>query len=185
MGLEKVVEEILKRGEDKRKEIISTGEKERDDQIRAAQKRIEESRMKADARTKSAIAQMEQQELSSAELESKREILESEKQVMEELKEQVLEELEKYPEDRKRKLYSKLIDNAKKELGPCGVYANRKDSALLKLPSGMTYAGQIETRGGLVFESKDGTVRLDYRFESMIDDVWNEKMRDIYKKLFG
>ncbi len=185
MGLNKVIEDILKRGEEKRKEIIRIGEKERDDQIQAAQKRIAEDSRKAGERTRTTLSQMEQQELSSAELESKREVLEEERQVMDELKEQVLAELAKYPPDKRRKLYAKLAENAKKELGPCSVYSNRNDSGLLKLPSGIDFEGVIECRGGLVFETKDRTVRLDFRFESMIEDVWSAKMREIYMKLFG
>src|SRR5512137_1140793 len=100
MGLNKVIEDILKRGEEKRKEIIRTGEKERDAQIQAALKRIEEDSRKADERARATLNQMEQQELSSAELESKRGVLEEERQVMDELKEQVLAELAKYPPEK-------------------------------------------------------------------------------------
>jgi len=36
-----------------------------------------------------------------------------------------------------------------------------------------------------VFESKDRAVRLDFRFETMLDDVWNKRMQEIFGKLFG
>lgn len=185
MGLDKVVGDILRRGEERSRDIVRTGEKERDEIIAAAQRKIEADRGKAGERTKAAIAQMEQQELSSAELESKREVLEAEKLAMDELREQVLQELGEYPQDKRARLYAKLVVKAKAELGPCSVFSNRSDSGLLKLPAGVTSGGTIECRGGLVFESKDGAVRLDYRFESIIDEVWNAKMREIYGKLFG
>ncbi len=185
MGLEQVVQEILKRGENKRAEIISKGEKERDEQIEVAKKSIEENTRKANERTKGMIEQMQQQELSSAELESKRALLEAEKQVMEELREKVLEDLADYPSEKRKRMYSKLVNNARKELGECVVYGRKSDLSLLRLPAGMTSGDPIETSGGLIFESKDKTVRLDYRFESILEDVWSRKIREIYTELFG
>ena len=185
MGLEKVIQDILQRGDAKKQEIVSLGENERDVQIKAAEKKAREERVKGSARVEAALSQMEQQELSSAELEAKRVLLEAERKVMEELKEQVLDELSRYPADRRKKLYAKLVNNAKKELVRGFVYSNKADKPLLQLPPGMTYGGVVEGKGGLVFESEDKTVRLDYRFESILDDLWNAKMREIYMKLFG
>jgi V/A-type H+-transporting ATPase subunit E len=184
MSLNKVVEEILRRGEERKQEVIQHGEKERDEQIQQVEKKIVEERLKAEKRTVSMIAQMEQQELSSAELESKKALLATQRQVMEDLKEQVLHELEGYPADKRKKLYSKLVLKARKDLGECFVYSNKDDKLLLQLPPGMANAGAIECRGGLVFESKDKSFRLDYRFESMLDDVWNKDIQEIYSKLF-
>ena len=185
MGLNKVVEDILRRGEEKKREIVSLGEKERDEQVKQAEKRIVEDRQKFEKKTEAAIAQMEQQELSSAELESKKVMLAAQRQTMEDLKEQVLEALQSYPAEKKKKLYAKLASRAKKELGTCYVYSNKSDKAVLQLPTGVTDAGIIDCRGGLVFESKDRNYRLDYRFESMLDEVWNKEMQQIYAKLFG
>jgi V/A-type H+-transporting ATPase subunit E len=185
MSLNKVVEDILRRGEEKKREIIRLGEQERDEQLKQADKRIEEDRLKTEKRSEASILQMEQQELSSAELESKKAMLAAQRETIDDLKEQVLSALAHYPADKKKKLYSKLISKAKKELGQCYVYSNKEDKAVLQLPTGMTDAGVINCHGGLVFESKDRSYRLDYRFESMLDEVWNKEMRDIYAKLFG
>ncbi len=185
MGLEKVVDDILKRGQAKRESIIKTGESERDSQIAHAKKEIEEDRTRAEAKTKTMIAQMEQQDLSAAELESKRALLEAQRQVMDDLRAKVLEELSSMPADKKKKIYSKLVAKARKELEECYVYSNDKDKALLQLPSGMSRAGTIEASGGLVFESRDRRVRLDFRFETILEDMWNEKMKEIYSRLFG
>ncbi len=185
MGLERVIDDILKRGEAKSREIVKTGETERDNQIAHARKEIEENRIKAQARTKTLIAQMEQQELSAAELQSKRALLEAQRKAMDDLRAQVLEELSQLPADKRKKIYSKLISKARKELNDCFVYSSDKDKTILQLPSGMSRSGSIETTGGLIFESKDRNVRLDFRFETILEDMWNEKMKDIYTKLFG
>jgi vacuolar-type H+-ATPase subunit E/Vma4 len=43
--------------------------------------------------------------------------------------------------------------------------------------------GEIDCIGGLVFESKDRSIRLDFRFESLLEEIWNKKLQEIYGKL--
>lgn len=183
MSLNKVVDDILHKGEEKKREIVRLGEKERDEQVLQAEKRIEENRAKEEKRTGSLITQMEQQELSSAELESKKILLAAQRRALEELKEQALAELAKYPADKRKKLYSKLVAKAKKDLGECYVYSSKDDKALLQLPAGMAGGGVIDCIGGLVFESKDRSIRLDFRFESLLEEIWNKKLQEIFGKL--
>ena len=183
--MNKVVEDILRKGEERRRETISQGEKERDEQVLLANKKIEENRTKAEKRSEASIAQLDQQEISSAELEMQRMLLSAQRKVMEELREQVLSELARYPVDKRKRMYAKLAMKAKKELGECYIYSNKDDKALLQLPPGVTIGGVLECIGGLVFESEDRSVRLDFRFESMLDEVWSKKMKEIHSKLFG
>jgi len=185
MGLEKVIEDILRKGEEQRSEIIRQGERERDEQVSLAGKQMDENRRKAELRSKAQVAQMEQQELSSAELESKKAMLSAQRQIMEDLRTHTLSDLASYPDAKRKALYSKLASKARKELGDCYVYSNERDKPFAQFPSGVTYAGTIDCVGGLVFESKDRTVRLDYRFESILEEVWNKRMQEIYSRLFG
>jgi V/A-type H+-transporting ATPase subunit E len=183
MSLNKVVEDILRKGEENKQDVVRLGEKERDEQILQAEKRIEENRLKEEKKTKSLVAQMEQQELSSAELESKKILLAAQRRAMEELKEQVLAELARYPVEKRKKLYSMLAAKAKKDLGECYVYSSKDDKALLQLTGGMVSGGVVDCIGGLIFESKDRSVRLDFRFESLLEEIWNKKLQEIYGKL--
>jgi V/A-type H+-transporting ATPase subunit E len=183
MSMNKVVEDILHKGEENQREIVRLGEKERDEQVLQAEKRIEESRLKEEKKTRSLVAQMEQQELSSAELESKKILLAAQRRAMEELKGQALAELAEYPADKRKKLYLKLMAKAKKDLGDCYVYSSKDDKAILQPPAGMTSGGVVDCIGGLVFESRDRSVRLDFRFESLLDEIWNKNLQEIYGKL--
>jgi V/A-type H+-transporting ATPase subunit E len=185
MSLEKLVEDILRKGEEQAQEIIRQGEAERDEQIRSAESEIGLSREKTLKKAAAQIAQLEQHELSSAELESRKILLGAQREVLEDLKERSLAELAAYPPEKKQALYAKLFAKAKKTLGDCYVYSNKADGASLRPPAGISSAGVIECTGGLVFESKDRSVRLDYRFETMLEEVWGQKMNEIYTQLFG
>ena len=185
MSLEKLVEDILQKGRERAAEIVREGEAERDEQVAIAQSRMAEDRTKAEKKAEARIALMEQHELSGAELSARKTLLAAQREVLEDLKEQVLSELTHYPSDKKSALYSKLFAKAEAELGDCYVYSSRADEPTLKLPPGMERGGTMECAGGLVFESKDRSVRLDYRFETMLESVWDERMKEIYEQLFG
>ena len=38
---------------------------------------------------------------------------------------------------------------------------------------------------GLVLETQDGTVRLDYRFATILGSVWEKEMKNVSTYLFG
>lgn len=185
MGLDKLVEDILRKGQEQAREIVRQGEAERDEQTGAADGEIKESRERALKRVEGQIAQLEQHELSSAELESRKILLAAQREVLEDLKERSLAELAAYPPEKKHPLYAKLFAKAKGILGDCNVYSNEADRSALKPPPGIASVGTIDCVGGLVFESKDRSVRLDYRFETMLEEVWSQKMNEIYTQLFG
>ena len=43
----------------------------------------------------------------------------------------------------------------------------------------------IDGLGGFVLESKDGSVVLDYRFDSLLEDAWKANLGPVNKALFG
>ena len=185
MGLDKLVEDILRKGQEQAQEIIRQGEAERDEQMGSAEGEMRQSREKALKKIEGQIAQLEQHELSSAELESRKILLAAQREVLEDLKDRTLAELAAYPPEKKQALYARLFAKAKGILGDCNVYSNEADRPSIKPPTGITSVGTIDCAGGLVFESKDRSVRLDYRFETMLEEVWSQKMNEIYTQLFG
>ena len=51
--------------------------------------------------------------------------------------------------------------------------------------SDFTLGEDIEGLGGFVLESKDGSVVLDYRFDSLLEDAWKANLGPVNKALFG
>jgi len=43
----------------------------------------------------------------------------------------------------------------------------------------------VEGLGGFVLESKDGSIVLDYRFDSRLEEAWNANLGTVNKTLFG
>ncbi len=61
------------------------------------------------------------------------------------------------------------------------VYTDRK---VLEKGS-FTLGEDVEGLGGFVLESKDGSIVLDYRFDSRLDEAWKENLGAVNKTLFG
>ena len=51
--------------------------------------------------------------------------------------------------------------------------------------SGYQYGGNIKCIGGIVVTSVDGSVNLDYTFDSILEDVWTSSMKPVSDILFG
>jgi V/A-type H+-transporting ATPase subunit E len=64
------------------------------------------------------------------------------------------------------------------------VYSNKRDAAFV---SSLTpnYGGNLDILGGVVVESKDGAVRYDLTYETLAREVFNSKMKEVSKILFG
>ena len=51
--------------------------------------------------------------------------------------------------------------------------------------SGFSLGDDIAGLGGFVLESKDGSVVLDYRFDSLLEDAWKANLGPVNRALFG
>jgi V/A-type H+-transporting ATPase subunit E len=79
-----------------------------------------------------------------------------------------------------------LIGKASHELNMGYVYCNEKDSGLVKIMSGhFKFAGTINCIGGIVVESLDKTITLDYRYETIIEEIWIDSMKKVSEILFS
>ena len=50
--------------------------------------------------------------------------------------------------------------------------------------SGYAYGGNIKCLGGILVTSEDGSINLDYTFDSILEDVWTSSMKQISDILF-
>jgi V/A-type H+-transporting ATPase subunit E len=55
----------------------------------------------------------------------------------------------------------------------------------LKTLAGFSLAGTKNISGGVIAESKDGQLQLDYSYGAYLTEVWETGLRDASEKLFG
>ena len=180
MGLEAVKEEILNSAKEQANSLIAEARKEANRIARETEKKTEELQGKSDAETKKAFDTIKRQELASAELDNKKMLLGAKKQIIEAAFAEARKKLENLDDKKIEAIIKKLLEKAKNEIEIAKVYCNKRDAKLVK---GMS-SQAIDIIGGLIVENKDGTVRIDYSFDTMLDSIKENELQNISKVLF-
>jgi V/A-type H+-transporting ATPase subunit E len=185
MALDKVVKDILDIARMEANKLSEEAEKEKAAILRAADEEIAKKRKVQGRALQEALRRLTRQEISSAELEAKRMILNARKEILDKILEETLHEIESIPSQEKAKIYCKIYSNAKNLVPRPKVMCPRGESKLLSACVEPEIIMESDMRPGLILESEDGTIRLDYRFKSILEEVWEKELRDISNMLFG
>ena len=181
MGLEAVKDEIIANARKQEEDLLAEAKKEADRIIKEAEGNVAAFREKTEAETKKLAEMINRQEAASAELESKKLSLEAKKEAVEKVFEEARKIIERLSDRKREEHMSKLLDKAKNDIEVAKVYCNKKDAKLVKglkaEPAGII--------GGLIAENADGTVRVDYSFDTILQDIKENELQKISKILFG
>jgi V/A-type H+-transporting ATPase subunit E len=179
MGLDKVIENIQKEGKEKVTHILQDAEKQAVLMLEAKQKMIDEASVK---KKQEQIDVLKTQETSSVEIEVKKIRLNAEKDILSETYQECLKTLSSLPHET---IISSLLKNAHKELPEAAyIYSNTRDEPIVRSLTKIPYGGSIDTLGGIIVENKEKTLKIDYRYETIAELVWERSLKGIAKKLF-
>lgn len=187
MTLDTLVEEIRKKSDDQVKEIKEEGQKEADRII--AEAKEESNKILEDARKEAEdeAERLKRQEVSGLNLEMKREALAKRKELPEQVFEKLQEKVKEMDAETKKNLLSNLIKN-NASAGNV-VYSNKDDEGIVKEVvsdiKDVEYGGNIDCLGGVIVESEGGEVRINLTFDEMLNQLYDEKMNEVTKILFG
>jgi len=179
MGLETVKEEIISNAKNQEESLIAEAKIGTIRLINEEERKAARLKEKSDLETKRIIDLIKRQELSSAELESKKIFLETKKQLIESVFSEVRKNLEKLDSKKREEYVKKLLEKAKNDIEVANVYVNEKDKKFLE------NAESIEIVGGLIAENEDKTVRVDYSFDTILQSLKDNELQNINKILFG
>jgi V/A-type H+-transporting ATPase subunit E len=191
MTLDTVVEDIREQARARAEEIREEAEAEAEEIREEAEADAEEIRADVLADAESQIEQEREQRMSSAKLEAKQSRLEARRDVLQSVREEVEAEIATLPEDEREDLTRALLDAAAAEVdegADVDVYGRADDQelieSLLEEYDGFEYAGEYECLGGVVVESNESRVRVKNTFDSILEEVWEDNLREISDKLF-
>jgi V/A-type H+-transporting ATPase subunit E len=185
MALDKVVGNILETANKESAARIATAEKERATILQQADETIANKKKAQEKELEIALKRLRQQEISSAELEAKRIVLNAKKEILDRSFQETLKDLESMSEAEKVRVYEKILTNAKKSISKPKVMCPKGESRLVHKDSDITSVTETDMSEGLVLESQDGTIRLDYRFNTMLAAVWEKELKNVSNVLFG
>ena len=191
MSLDNVVSDIRDEAHARAEEIREEGERRAEEIVEAAEADAEEL---LEARKESVERQVEQereQAVSGAKLEAKQERLEARRDVLNDVRGRVEAELRDLPDGKREELTRALLDEAAAEFEgqqSVAVYGRDDDRELLeKLVAdydGFEYGGDHDCLGGVVVDSTDSRVRVNNTFDSVLEDVWEDNLKNVSNILF-
>jgi len=187
MALEVLIEEIRKKGEEEIKKIREEAEKEAEQIIAEAKEKAEDILKKAKEDAEKEAERLRRQEISGVNLEMKRLMLNKRKEALESVFEIVKDRIKQMDSDTKRRLVENLIK--KNAVGEMVIYSSKDDEPIVReVISGMSelrYGGNIDCLGGVILESLDGEVRINLTFDELLKQLYEQKMGEVSKILFG
>lgn len=181
MGLEEVKKEILDEAQQEADRIIGEGEKEAESIVSQAKQKAEEYREDVKADTERVLDTVERRALGTASFDVKKHTLDEKNDIIDEVMENVVERLRSESESKRKKLLQALLKKAKDEIDVGTVYVNKQDKKLL---TGVDVK-VADIKGGLIAETKDGSVSVDLSFDEIIDEIRKNELEDINQRLFG
>jgi V/A-type H+-transporting ATPase subunit E len=190
MSLETVVEDIRDEARARAEEIRESAEQEADEIVAEAEADAEEIVAEREREVERTVEQEREQRLSSAKLEAKQQRLEARRDALAAVRESV-EEAVAGLEDGREELTRALLEDAAAEFdddASVQVYGRADDAALLEDLvddyDGFEYAGERECLGGVVVESESSRVRVTNTFDSVLETVWEDELKQISERLF-
>jgi len=180
MGLESVKEEIIRNAKVQEEAALAEARSKANDITKEAEKKIAEMKEKIDMDTKRMSEMIKKQELASAELENKKMLLEAKKQMIDKVFAEAKKKIEKSDSKKNETSIGKLLEKAGNDIEVANVFCNEKDVKNVKGVNAQT----TDILGGLIAENKEGTIRVDYSFDTILESLKENELQNINKILF-
>jgi len=191
MGLEAVVNEIREKGRREVEAIRAESRAEVEKILREAQDHAAAIKIAAQEEVERTASHIVNQETSAANLAVKRLLLNAQKDVLDQVYSTSLAAVGELPAEFQEKALTSLLKRAAKEVREGVVHANERDLQLVreiisrhKDFSGYTVGSPVEIPGGIIVESKDGDLQIDYSYRTLLDEVWESCLKDVSEILF-
>ncbi|OIR19062.1 MAG: hypothetical protein BEU04_04445 [Marine Group III euryarchaeote CG-Bathy1] len=184
MSLEAILSNVEKTGNDQSESIQEATKKEIAEKLSETKKIGKEIEKEGKEASSKIVEQMERQQIPAAELEVRRRQLDIQRQILEETHREVIEKLNDIDESMIKKIYVKLLMKAPQE----GVLRCREiDSKMMNELTSDSECWLIDTKQtfdgpGFIVEGDD--FRVDYRFETLVGDMWQDKLSEVNGVLF-
>jgi len=185
MALDNVTKEIRASADRQVSEIESQARSEVKAIRAEADAQISDMEEKEDKKLKEEIERLRRQELSSAELESKKVVLSKKKEILAKAFEKVLAELESAPRDVKLGQYKEMVKSAKTVIDKPKAVISSKDDFTAKELGVKSVEKDPKIRAGLILQSEDGTVEVDMQYEAILQTIWNRELKTLSDIMFG
>jgi len=158
--------------------------------LSAAQQRAGEIKLAAEEEANRQAARIVDLEVSSAGLAVKRMLLNTQKDLLDQVYRATIDAIGRLPENFRKDSLRPLLAKTKKEIKEGSVFCASRDTQALKEIlagsdfSGFRFGGTLEIPGGIIVESTNGQLKIDYGYRTFLDRVWEAGLKDASDLLF-
>ncbi|NLA38166.1 MAG: V-type ATP synthase subunit E [Methanomicrobiales archaeon] len=190
-GLEAVIRGIREKGRDEAEAIRAETRADVEKILRDAQDRVAVIKMAAEAESDRAAAHIINQEVSAANLAVKRHVLNAQKTLLDQVYAASLAAVGDLPAEFHKSALTELLEKVAGEIKEGTVHANERDTPVVreivsrkKALSGYTVGAPVDIAGGIIVESTDGELKIDYSYRTFLDEIWESGLKDVSDILF-
>ena len=191
MSLETVVEDIREEARDQAESIRSAADAEAAEIIEEAEADADAILAAAEAEASQQIERERERAKSSAGLEAKQERLAARRDLLEDVYAAVEEAIVDLDGEQRKELTTAVLNAGRAEFdddASIRVYCREDDEELLESiladVEDATLDGTVDCLGGVVLESDEARVRVNNTFDSILETVWEDELKDISDQLF-
>jgi len=190
MELEAVASDIREKAKRDAAAIQAETGKEVERILSAAQERAAGIRLAAEDEVNRQAARMTELEVSSANVAVKRMHLNTQKDLLDQVYRATLDAIGRNPESFRRDTMKTLLSRASKDIREGAVFASARDTQalqeILRSPeyAGFKFGGTADIPGGIIIESGNGQLKVDYSYRTFLDRVWEAGLKDASDTLF-
>ncbi len=177
MGLEQVIGDVRKDGDQRAQQILDDAQAEADRILDAAKATVKDYEQQRQTAADRDVAQLTAQVGSSAEFDARKTVLTTEAELRGELRAAIMDHFGELDDATRKQHIEALLKQAKATIPDGSVFGSKKDQATLEAQSEYTFGGELDILGGIVVESSDGDHRLDLSYETLIDGHWRDILR--------
>jgi len=180
MGLDEIRSRISENTQKETDRIIGEGNSAASKIIADTKQDLESQRAKFNEETKSLVEQMEKRTFTDARFEVRKRILEKKKQILAQVFDAVRKELIKMPDSERESWIKKILEKARNQIEIAHVYASSRD---VRFVQGYNVE-EAAIIGGVIVENSGKSLRIDYSFDAMLEEVKGETLQEVAKILF-
>ncbi len=184
MGLEKVKQDILEKARKEADEILAAAAADARAIMKSAEKQAQDCEKALAEEEDKAAELMKRREVASAELEMQKQVLSAKNELIESVFDVVRKRLKLRSDKSRENDVKALLKAASQEMDVAVVQCNTRDAKFIE-GGGLKIDKNDALLGGIIAESPDGRLRVDYSYETLLGQVKAKVLSDVAKKLFG
>ncbi len=181
MSLERMIEEIRQQGQQESEEILDAARQERERMLSEVKTKGTELRSERLRQAEDQGTREEVREIARAELEARKALLQAQKEVLDEVRDAAAGRLRDL--DSNDRLLESLVEQSREDLDGL-VRCNPRDVKTLQRLTGIPVQGDLDVIGGFVIEAQAGDRRIDLTYDTFLDGLWEQAVRDVADTLW-